>query len=209
MPGCDCETEIENLNEGRVLIILLGINAFMFLAEISLGILSESTALIADSLDMLADAAVYGIALYAVGGSFAIKAKAARISGIFQIVLGGLVMVDAIRRLIVGSQPESLLMISVGIIALFANVICLFLISKHKAGEVHMRASWIFSKNDVIANIGIILGGVCVYLLETRIPDLMIGMIISIIVVRGGIQIVRDAKNEKKSNSQQKSNQSE
>jgi len=100
-------------------------------------------------------------------------------------------------------------MISVGIIALFANVICLFLISKHKAGEVHMRASWIFSKNDVIANIGIILGGVCVYLLETRIPDLMIGMIISIIVVRGGIQIVRDAKNEKKSNSQQKSNLSE
>jgi len=209
MPGCDCETEIENLNEGRVLIILLGINAFMFLTEISLGILSESTALIADSLDMLADAAVYGIALYVVGGSFAIKAKAARISGIFQIVLGGLVMVDVIRRLIVGSQPESLLMISVGIIALFANVICLFLISKHKAGEVHMRASWIFSKNDVIANIGIILGGVCVYLLETRIPDLMIGMIISIIVVRGGIQIVRDAKNEKKSNSQQKSNLSE
>jgi cation diffusion facilitator family transporter len=197
MADCGCEIEINNHLEGRILKILLGINACMFITEITLGILSESTALIADSLDMLADATVYGIALYAVGRSALVKIRAAHISGVFQVLLGVLVFADVIRRLIYGSEPESLLMIFVGMIALVANVICLILISKYKEGEVHMRASWIFSKNDVIANVGIIIGGGFVYLLETRFPDLIVGMIISIIVIRGGIQIMKDAYHEK------------
>nr|WP_256465868.1 cation transporter [Sulfurovum sp. XGS-02] len=176
----------------------MSINAFMFMAEITLGILSESSALIADSLDMLADATVYGIGLYAVGKSPLVKIKAAHLSGVFQVFLGVLVFADVIRRLIYGSEPESLLMIFVGIAALVANIICLVLISKYKKGEVHMRASWIFSKNDVIANVGIIIGGGFVYLLETRFPDLIVGMIISIIVIRGGIDIIKDAYHEKR-----------
>lgn len=198
MAECGCEIEIRNREQGRVLKVLLGINLFMFLVEIALGILSESTALIADSLDMLADATVYGIGLYAVGKSPLVKIKAAHLSGIFQVILGTLVLVDVVRRLIYGSEPESLFMIFVGMAALVANVICLALIAKHKEGEVHMRASWIFSKNDVIANLGIILGGGLVYLLESRFPDLVIGAVISAIVVRGGIHIIKDARNEKK-----------
>jgi cation diffusion facilitator family transporter len=197
MADCGCEIEINNRLEGRVLKILLGINAFMFIAEITLGILSESTALIADSLDMLADATVYGIALYAVGRSPLVKIRAAHISGVFQVLLGVLVFADVVRRLIYGSEPESLLMIFVGMVALVANVTCLILISKYKEGEVHMRASWIFSKNDVIANLGIIVSGGFVYLLDSRFPDLIIGMIISIVVIRGGIQIIKDAYQEK------------
>lgn len=197
MANCGSEIEIKNRLEGRVLKILLSINAFMFIAEITLGILSESTALIADSLDMLADATVYGIGLYAVGRSPLVKIKAAHLSGVFQVLLGVLVSADVIRRLIYGSEPESLLMISVGMVALVANVICLILISKHKEGEVHMRASWIFSKNDVIANLGIIISGGFVYLLDSRFPDLIIGLIISIIVIRGGIHIIKDAYHEK------------
>jgi len=197
MSGCGCEVEVKNREEMRVLIVLLGINAFMFFAEITLGILSESTALIADSLDMLADATVYGIALYAVGRSPLVKIHAAQISGIFQIILGAVVSVDVFRRLVLGSEPESFLMISVGIVALIANVVCLYLISKHRKGEVHMRASWIFSKNDVIANLGIIIGGLLVYMLGSRYPDLIIGLAISIVVIRGGIHIVKDANNEK------------
>lgn len=196
--GCGCEIEIKNLEEGRILKILLAINAFMFLVEITLGILSDSTALMADSLDMLADAAVYGIGLYAVGRPALAKIRAARVSGIFQIVLGSFVFIDAFRRALFGSDPESFLMISVGILALIANVICLRLISKHRHGEVHMRASWIFSKNDVIANLGIVAGGGLVYLLGSRYPDLVIGLAISIVVIRGGILIVKDANNEKK-----------
>ena len=198
MTECGCEIEIRNREQGRVLKVLLGINLFMFFVEIALGILSESTALIADSLDMLADATVYGIGLYAVGKSPLVKIKAAHLSGIFQVILGTLVLVDVVRRLIYGSEPESLFMIFVGMAALAANVICLVLIAKHKEGEVHMRASWIFSKNDVIANLGIILGGGLVYLLDSRFPDLVIGAVISAIVVLGGIHIIKDARNEKK-----------
>lgn len=197
MTDCGCGIEIKNREESRVLIILLSINAFMFVVEIVLGIMSESTAIIADSLDMLADATVYGIGLYAVGRSPLVKIKAAHLSGVFQVILGVLVSADVIRRLIYGSEPESFLMISVGIAALIANVICLTLISKHKDSEVHMRASWVFSKNDVIANLGIIISGGFVYLLDSRFPDLIIGMIISIIVIRGGIHIIKDSRNEK------------
>ncbi|MCK5263273.1 MAG: cation transporter [Gammaproteobacteria bacterium] len=197
MPNCDCEVKIKNRDESRTLIILLGINVFMFFVELTLGILSESTALIADSLDMLADATVYGIGLYAVGRSALAKINAASISGIFQIILGVSVTLDIVRRLIWGSEPESSLMIAIGILALIANTICLLLISKHKEGEVHMRASWIFSKNDVIANIGIIISGALVYLLDSRFPDLIIGMLISIIIIRGGIYIIKDARYEK------------
>jgi len=202
MSGCGCEVEIKNKEQSRVLIILLGINAFMFFVEITLGILSESTALIADSLDMLADATVYGIGLYAVGRPLLAKIRAAHISGVFQIILGASVSVDVVRRFILGSEPESLFMVTVGIAALVANVICLTLIARHREGEVHMRASWIFSKNDVIANLGIIIGGLLVYVFESRYPDLIIGLAISIIVIRGGIQIFKDASNEKRQTAQ-------
>lgn len=196
MTNCECDIEINNREQGKVLIILLGINALMFLIEITLGILSESTALIADSLDMLADAAIYGIALYAVGRAGALKIRAAFASGILQLLFGVIVAADVLRRLIWGSDPESLLMIAVGLLALIANTTCLLLIAKHREGEVHMRASWIFSKNDVIANLGIIIGGGLVYLLDSRFPDLIIGMMISILVMRGGLLIIKDAKGE-------------
>lgn len=197
MASCDCEIEIKNHKQIKVLLALIGINVFMFLIEISLGILSESTALIADSLDMLADASVYGIGLYAVGRSPLIKINAAHISGVIQIILGVTVSLDVIRRLIWGSNPESDIMMAIGIMALFANLICLLLISKYRHDDVHMRASWIFSKNDVIANVGIIISGGLVYLLGSRLPDLIIGMIISIIVIHGGLQIINDARNER------------
>ena len=197
MSGCECEFEIRNKEESRVLMILLGINALMFFVEIIFGMLSESTALIADSLDMLADATVYGVGLYAVGKPLSVKINAAHISGVFQIILGVLVSVDVFRRLVWGSDPESFLMISIGIVALVANVICLKLISKHREGEVHMRASWVFSKNDVIANLGIIVGGLIVLALDSRFPDLVIGLAISILVIQGGTHILKDASNER------------
>jgi cation diffusion facilitator family transporter len=193
LSGCDCEVEIRDRSESKTLLILLAINAVMFFVEFGLGLYSDSTALIADSLDMLADASVYGIALYAVGRSLTTKASAARISGVLQIVLGFGVLADIVRRLIVGSEPVSLFMMGVGTIALMANLVCLKLIYKHRTGDVHMRASWIFSKNDVIANIGVITGGVLVAVTGSAYPDLIMGLVIASIVIRGGVQILRDA----------------
>jgi cation diffusion facilitator family transporter len=197
MSGCGCEIEIKNREQSRTLIILLIINGVMFVAEMVAGIIGDSTALIADSLDMLADATIYAIGLYAVGRSLLVKAKAAHISGIFQILLGLGVLFDIVRRFIVGSEPESMVMMVVGAVALIANSICLMLIYKHRQGEVHMRASWIFSKNDIIANLGVICSGALVAWLDEPWPDLVIGLLIAVLVVRGGVQIIKDANSEK------------
>jgi cation diffusion facilitator family transporter len=197
MSECDCAVEIESKSQARILVILLIINATMFVAEMVAGFIAESTGLIADSLDMLADAMVYGIGLYAVGKAANAKINAALLSGFFQIVLALGVITEITRRAIMGSEPEPVFMIIVSMVALIANVACLILISKHRDGEVHMRASWIFSKNDVIANVGVILGGVLVYTLDSRLPDLVIGTIIVLIVLRGGYAIISDASQER------------
>jgi len=196
MSDCDCSVEVESREQRRVLIVLLAINAAMFVAEVVTGVLAESTGLIADSLDMLADATVYGIALYAVGGAASVKIRAATISGYFQIALALIVVFDVTRRAIFGSDPEPGYMVLVGFAALIANVICLRLIAKHRDGGVHMRASYIFSRNDVIANAGVILGGVLVYATGVRWPDLVIGAIIALVVFRGGLAIIADARRE-------------
>lgn len=196
MTNCDCSIETETGEQKRVLWALLAINATMFVAEITIGIFAESAGLIADSLDMLADATVYGIGLYAVGRASSVKIRAASISGLFQILLAIGVGIEILRRALWGSEPEALFMIGVGLVALVANVICLSLISKHRNGDVHMRASWIFSKNDVIANAGVVFAGILVNVLDTRIPDLVIGIVIVLVVFRGGLAIVNDARNE-------------
>ena len=146
---------------------------------------------------MLSDAAVYAVGLYAVGRAASVKINAAFLSGVFQIVLAMGVASEIARRLIWENEPEPLFMIGIGFVALIANIVCLALISKHRDGEIHMRASWIFSKNDVIANSGVILAGVLVHVLDSRLPDLVIGTLIVLIVFRGGITIITDARHER------------
>jgi Co/Zn/Cd efflux system component len=185
MSDCGCGAERADKLERKTLLILLFINTFMFVAELLLGWLAQSTGLIADAIDMLADAAGKGI-LH--------QAKAAQISGFLQIILGLGVLFEVFRRLVFGSEPQSVLMISVGAAALLANIICLILISKQRDDGVHMRASWIFSTNDVITNLGVIISGILVAIIGSRYPDLIVGAIISFIVIRGGIKILQDAK---------------
>lgn len=194
--GCECEMAVKNAEQARVLRALLAINAAMFLAEGVAGWLASSTGLIADSLDMFADAAVYGVSLYAVGRSCAHKAKAAYLSGVMQLALGLGVAAEVVRRLLGESEPRSMIMLSVGAMALIANVACLALLSRQREGEVHMRASWIFSANDVLANLGVILAGALVAVSGSALPDLVIGSIIAAIVLRGGVVIVKDARKE-------------
>ena len=200
MSDCGCSVEVESRQQSRVLIVLLAINAAMFVVEVVAGILAESTGLIADSMDMLADAVVYGIGLYAVGRAVSAKIRAARVSGYFQMALALIVVLDVSRRAIFGSEPEPAYMVLVGLIALAANVVCLGLIARHRDGGVHMRASWIFSKNDVIANVGVVVSGGIVYLTGTRWPDLVVGVAIAYIVFRGALAIIEDARNEQRQN---------
>ncbi len=192
---CDCGCSL-TAGEGRqrsVLWVLLGVNAAMFVVELVWGVAAESSALIADAMDMLADALVYGISLYAVGRTITDKARAAFTSGLFQMLLGLGVAVNVGRRLLGGSAPEPLVMLSVGLLALMANLFCFLLIFRHRKGEIHMRASWIFSRNDVLANAGVMLGGALVAVTGSPLPDLAIGIVIACLVARGGIHILRAA----------------
>lgn len=177
--------------EARVLWLLLGINALMFLVEMVAGFWADSAALIADAADMLADAAVYGVALYAVGRDPRHKLRSARISGLLQLVLAVGALSETGRRLLAGSSPDELAMIGISVLALAANVWCLSLISGHRDKGVHMRASYIFSANDVLANLGVILAGVLVTWSGSPLPDWIIGGLIGTMVLIGSIRILR------------------
>ena len=117
-------------------------------------------------------------------------------SGYGQIALALLALVDVLRRALQGSEPVSLLMMGVGLVALVANATCLTLISKHRQDGAHMRAAHIFSKNDVIANLGVILAGALVWWRHSPYPDLIIGSVIALIVLRGGLSILRGDDDE-------------
>ncbi|MDY6797914.1 MAG: cation transporter [Pseudomonadota bacterium] len=176
--------------ESGTLWVLLAINGLMFLVEMTMGLIAQSAGLIADSLDMLADAAVYGLALYAVGHGIKMQVRAAHVAGILQLILAAGVLVEVGRRFLFGSDPQSLMMMTVASVALIANISCLLLIAKHREGGAHMKASWIFSANDVVINLGVILAGLLVAWTGTNYPDLIIGGIVGAIVLIGAKRIL-------------------
>lgn len=176
--------------ESGTLRVLLGINAIMFVVEMTAGLIAQSTGLIADSLDMFADAAVYGLALYAVGRSAKMQVRAAHLAGVLQLILAIGVLVEVVRRFVFGSEPESLMMMAIAFVALIANTSCLLLISKHREGGAHMKASWIFSANDVVINLGVITAGALVAWTGSNYPDLIIGTIVGVIVLNGARRIL-------------------
>lgn len=174
---------------------VLIINFVFFIIEIITGFFSGSMGLVADSLDMLADAVVYGLSLWAVGKSDVRKKRVATLSGYFQLVLAGLGLTEVVRRFLgMGEIPDFRMMIGISVLALIANSVCLFLLQKSKSREAHMKASMIFTSNDVIINAGVIAAGVFVLLTHSKYPDLIIGTVVFLIVVRGALRILQLGK---------------
>lgn len=188
--SCECAATAATA-EAKTLRWLLAINAAMFAVEIVTGWLAQSTGLLADSLDMFADAAVYGLALYAVGRDTGHQQRAARLSGWLQLLLALGALAEVLRRAWIGSEPEPMPMMGIALLALAANVACLALLARHRDGGVHMRASWIFSTNDVLANLGVIVAGALVAWSGSNIPDLAIGTLIAVLVLNGARRILR------------------
>ena len=182
-------------SQTKLLRTVLLINFSFFVIEITTGFVSGSMGLVADSLDNLADAIVYGLSLWAVGAAVARKKKVARLSAYFQMVLAGIGLIEVIRRFIgVEEIPDFRIMIVVSFLALIANSVCLYLLQKSKSKEPHMKASMIFTSNDVIINIGVIIAGVMVLLTQSKYPDLIVGTIVFMIVIRGAIKILNLGK---------------
>ena len=193
---------IENKSTGsdhdqqtKLLWQVLSINLFFFVLEIFTGFIGNSMGLVADSLDMLADSIVYGLALYAVGGTIIRKNNIAKASGYLQLILAVLGFGEVIRRFIgIERVPSFHIMIIISVLALIGNTICLYILHKSKNKEAHMQASMIFTSNDVIVNFGVIVAGVLVFLTTSKYPDLFVGVIVFGIVGRGAFRILRLSK---------------
>ena len=188
------QTEFEvNENQKKLLWTVLGINFAFFLIEMTTGLISKSMGLVADSLDMLADSFVYGISLFAVGGTLTRKKRIAKLAGYFQITLAIIGFLEVLRRFFRAEKlPDVTTMIIISITALIANGVCLYLLQKSKSKEeAHMKASMIFTSNDVIINFGVITAGILVNWLNSDKPDLIIGTIVFALVIQGAIRILK------------------
>ncbi|MFK7952436.1 MAG: cation transporter [Ekhidna sp.] len=186
----------ENTNQRRLLWTVLAINFAFFVIEVTTGLISKSIGLVADSLDMLADSFVYGISLFAVGGTLTRKKRIAKLAGYFQITLAIVGFVEVIRRFLGTEElPNFTVMIVISVFALIANGICLYILQQSKnKEEAHMQASMIFTSNDVIINLGVIVAGLLVNWLNSNKPDLIIGTIVFILVIQGARRILKLSK---------------
>lgn len=198
MADCGCAPPpLDTKDQQRTLWIALALNAAMFVVEVGAGAVIDSAALVADGLDMLSDASVYAIALAAIGRSARFKANAATWSGAMLLVLGVGLFVEVVRRAIEGGSPDGGWMMAISAVALAVNVIVLKLLSRQRDGEVHLRAAWIFTRADVVANVAVILSGLAVLLTGIRYFDLVVGAAIAAYVVKEALEILREAREAK------------
>jgi Co/Zn/Cd efflux system component len=140
---------------------------------------------------MLGDALVYSVSLFAVSRGPKFQYAAARLSGIVQLLLAFGVVTEVARRAMFGSEPQSVAMMGMAIVALLANLTCIWLLRRFRDSGVHMQASWIFSTNDAVANFGVVIAGGLVLLTGSSIPDLVIGTVIAVLVGRSALRILR------------------
>jgi cation diffusion facilitator family transporter len=198
MTDCGCGgAAVDTAEQRRVLWIALGLNFGMFGVEVAAGFLAGSVSLLADGLDMLTDAATYGIALLAIGRTVRFKANAAVLSGTFVLLLGVGVLADAGRRAVYGGSPEGVWMIAVAAAALAVNAFVLQMLSRQRDPEVHMRAAYICTRADVVANAAVIASGIAVSVTGWRFADLIVGAGIGSYVIREALDIFSEARDSR------------
>lgn len=192
----DVKTDTEeDKTQRKILIQVLVINAVFFVLETVFGYIADSMGLVADGLDMLADALVYGMSLAVVGATVRRKKRVAMWCGIIQLTLAVIGLWEVLRRFLgMEEMPHYIVMISVSGAALIANALCLWLLQRSHSIDAHMKASVIFSANDVIINLGVIAAALMVHFIGSGIPDLVVGLIIFCIVISGALRILKLSK---------------
>jgi len=194
--NCGIGSGSGSAHERRILIVVLIINAAMFAIEFSAGLAAGSMALLADSLDMLADALIYALGLFALGRAMHWRARAALSSGLFQLALGTGIAIEAVVKLFVDGLPDTATMGLFGLLALGANTICFILLTRFRDGDINLRATWICSRNDMIGNIGVLIAAGLVQWLGSGWPDIIIGLIIAAVVIHSAWRVAIEAKAE-------------
>jgi Co/Zn/Cd efflux system component len=170
------------------------INLVMFFVEFYFGWISDSVALVGDSLDMLGDAVTYASSLVVVGMGVIAKARVARLKATIMLVFGGVISLRCVYRGIFPAVPEFDIMLSIGFLALIMNLVCLFLLTRHRDDDINMRSVWICSRNDIIANTSVLLAAGAVYLTNSPYPDLFVGGALAYLFTKSALTIFREAK---------------
>ena len=190
------DLEALQTHQSRTLWAVLGINGSMFGIEVVIGLLAGSTALLADSLDMLGDALVYGFSIYVVGRSTQWRASAALMKGVIMAAFGLVVLAQAGYHFVFPEVPDFRMMGATGVLALTANFGCLLLLTRHRNDDLNMRSTWLCSRNDIIANAGVLAAAVGVLVTASPWPDLAIGLLITAVFMRSAVYVVRQAVTE-------------
>lgn len=190
-----CSNKTEELlllkaKQANILKIVMAINLLMFFVEFTFAWIANSTALMADSLDMLGDAIVYGFSLYVLHKSEKTRATAALLKGIIIVAFGISVLAQAGFNWSAAALPSYESMGWIGGLALLANTICFSLLYKHRDDDINMKSTWICSRNDIISNIGVLIAASLVGLTQSKWPDLLIGLMIAILFLRSAIPIL-------------------
>ena len=180
----------------RTLLIVLILNALLFVGLGIGGLVADSSALLANAVDNASDSVVYLISLVAIGRAASWKRGAARLSGILLLVFAAGVLIDVGRRWWFGTEPVGWTMMGLALVAAIVNLICLVLLRRDQSGDVNMEAAETFSLNDFASNGGILVAGGLVMWLDQAWPDLVVGMLVAAIAVKGGIEILRSASDE-------------
>jgi cation diffusion facilitator family transporter len=200
MDAC-CEAksaEIEKLraDHKKVLMVVLAINVTLFIVEVIAGLLAHSTALLADSLDMLGDSLVYGFSLYVLWRSAEWKALAAILKGGIMTVFGLGVLGEAVYKTVAGVVPSAETMGMIGFLVLLGNGICFFLLFRHRSDDLNMRSTWLCSRNDIIANLAVLAAAGGVAFFRSPWPDLLVGGAIALLFLRTAWTVLNESIHE-------------
>lgn len=190
MKDC-CSLEVRSKKMHKVLWIALWINLIVFNGQLFAAIIANSSALLADSIDMIGDVFAYAISIYAFNRGEKWIAKAAFFKGIIIFILACIVVIDISKKIFISEAvPLPHLMIIFSSIGLVANGFCLWLLTTYKEENLNMKSVWICSRNDILVNLSVILTGILVYFFKSQWPDVIIGLIIAILLLYSAYHII-------------------
>jgi Co/Zn/Cd efflux system component len=195
-----CAVERLRERQAATLRVVLVANAVMFVVELVSGLVSGSVALLADSLDMLGDALVYGFSLYVVARGPVWKARAAVAKACVMGLFGAFVFGQLVYKLAYPQLPAAETMGMVGALALAVNGACFALLWRHRAEDINMRSVWLCSRNDLIANVSVMLAAWAVWLARSPWPDIVVGALICGLFLRSALLVAREARAELRAN---------
>ena len=180
------------------LVVAMAANILMFVVGLVGWRLARSTALLADAFDMLADATGYAVAFWAVGGQLARQRVAAGWSSVLLIALGIGVLAEVVHRWFVPEQPEGWWIAGFACLSLLVNGAVLLTLNRYRrSAQLHLRAAWVDTRADVLVNAGVLLSGVLVALLGTRLIDLAVGALVALFVIHEGWELWESCHEER------------